>query len=169
MLSRFRSPFKVGDQDDDDRLRKLYDNSHESRVKSSPVAVGLRILVQISQGKSNIVVKSAVRLTKPTTANSDYCFLKTCYLCNMGLSLDKEVYMYRGDQGFCSIECRNKQIVLDEMRELEASTKQMIASAYGRNCYNSTGRHETRILLDDLISHRHNKPIPRQRNTPILS
>ncbi|CAB4272201.1 unnamed protein product [Prunus armeniaca] len=95
--------------------------------KQSSVAVGLKILIQVSQGnKSNIIVKSSLRLSQPNPEFS--CFLKTCHLCNKGLSLEKEVYMYRGDLGFCSIQCRNRQIVIDEMRDLEASTKQMLAS-----------------------------------------
>lgn len=62
--------------------------------KQSSVAVGLKILIQISQGnKSNIIVKSSLRLSQPTPEFS--CFLKTCHLCNKGLSLEKEVYMYR--------------------------------------------------------------------------
>ncbi|KAB2613140.1 hypothetical protein D8674_035456 [Pyrus ussuriensis x Pyrus communis] len=105
---------------------------------SSSVAVGLGILVQISQrNKSNIIEKSALRLSQSTTCSSlekFSCFLKTCHLCNKGLSLDEEVYMYRGDLGFCSIECRNRQIVIDDRRELEASTKQMLKS-YRRDLY----------------------------------
>ncbi|CAA6659287.1 unnamed protein product [Spirodela intermedia] len=31
--------------------------------------------------------------------------------------------MYRGDQGFCSVDCRCRQISLDERRELEAAAK----------------------------------------------
>lgn len=62
--------------------------------KQNSVAVGLKILIQISQGnKSNIIVKSSLRLSQPTPEFS--CFLKTCHLCNKGLSLEKEVYMYR--------------------------------------------------------------------------
>ncbi|PIA43244.1 hypothetical protein AQUCO_02000581v1 [Aquilegia coerulea] len=40
-----------------------------------------------------------------------------------------DVYMYRGDQGFCSVECRCRQIYMDEMKELEESTKAMLASS----------------------------------------
>ncbi|KAH7546998.1 hypothetical protein FEM48_Zijuj01G0260400 [Ziziphus jujuba var. spinosa] len=74
MLSRFKIPFKMEEQHDDKQ-------SHDSSMKSS-VAVGLRILVQISNGKSNIVVKSAVRPrhhqhTTTSSSIDDYCFLKT--------------------------------------------------------------------------------------------
>lgn len=62
----------------------------------------------------------------------------------------------RGDQGFCSIECRDRQIVLDEMRELEISTKQMVAS-YGQCC--NEARRETRLILEDLRMHRHKSKV----------
>lgn len=89
MLSRIiKSHFKMEEQDE------YHKQSHESSKKSS-MAVGLRILVQISNGKSNIVVKSALRPRHHPTTTYENCFLKTCNLCNMGLSLDKEVYMYR--------------------------------------------------------------------------
>ncbi|PON78290.1 Zf-FLZ domain containing protein [Trema orientale] len=135
--------------------------SHE-RSNSNPV--GLRILVEIStQGESNYVVKSASRIsTQPTrsSAQLDNCFLKTCNLCNKGLSLDKEVYMYRGDQGFCSIECRDRQIYLDEIKDLEASTKKMIAS-YRNSCINDNpSRHEPRRHKPiSYNNHRRNNPL----------
>ncbi|KAF7843674.1 FCS-Like Zinc finger 17-like [Senna tora] len=126
--------------------------------------VGLRLLPQIttnSQSKSNVLLKSAMR--KRNLSNPlDFCYLKTCNLCNKKLSPDKDIYMYRGDQGFCSVECRNRQIVLDEMKELESSTKQMVASY--RNCWNDA-RHETRLILEDLQMQRlKSKPIPSNQN-----
>ncbi|KAJ1268688.1 hypothetical protein BS78_07G154000 [Paspalum vaginatum] len=48
-------------------------------------------------------------------------FLKACYLCKRELCPDKDVYMYRGDQGFCSEECRWHQILVDEACEREAA------------------------------------------------
>ncbi|BFG24077.1 hypothetical protein CerSpe_103520 [Prunus speciosa] len=129
--------------------------------KQSSVAVGLKILIQISQGnKSNIIVKSSLRLSQPTPEFS--CFLKTCHLCNKGLSLEKEVYMYRGDLGFCSIQCRNRQIVIDEMRDLEASTKQMLAS-YRRGQNRCSSNTKSRLsVLEDV--HLQQDRIPQHRN-----
>ncbi|KAK9923855.1 hypothetical protein M0R45_032253 [Rubus argutus] len=127
-------------------IKNLVDKKRmNDKTKSSMAAVGLGLLLtQISQGKksSNIVVKSGLRLRSKTTITGrgsrleqqHSCFLKACHLCNKGLSLDKEVYMYRGDIGFCSVVCRDRQIVLDEMRELEASTKQILAAYRRRSC-----------------------------------
>jgi len=41
-------------------------------------------------------------------------FLSACYLCKRQLSHGKDIYMYRGDKAFCSVECRFRQISMDE-------------------------------------------------------
>ncbi|KAF5466281.1 hypothetical protein F2P56_016222 [Juglans regia] len=170
MVLSFKSPFiKLEDKErnqEENMHNKAGYAGHKSSEKNSS-AVGLRILIQISQDESNIFLKSAFR-SQPTsqshhlrTKPPESCFLKTCQLCNKKLSLDKDVYMYRGDQGFCSIECRNRQIVLDEIRELETSTKRMMASY--RHCC-SSGRRETQILLEEFRQRHEHRPIPSRGN-----
>lgn len=44
-------------------------------------------------------------------------FLDSCSLCKTPLHLGDEIYMYRGDVPFCSEECRQRQIDLDEEKE----------------------------------------------------
>ncbi|KAK3031481.1 hypothetical protein RJ639_035516 [Escallonia herrerae] len=44
-------------------------------------------------------------------------FLRTCGLCKRRLSLARDIYMYRGDTAFCSLECREQQMNLDERKE----------------------------------------------------
>nr|CAD1817074.1 unnamed protein product [Ananas comosus var. bracteatus] len=41
-------------------------------------------------------------------------FLEHCFLCNKKLSHGQDIYMYRGDRAFCSVECRCRQIYMDE-------------------------------------------------------
>ncbi|KAJ8767825.1 hypothetical protein K2173_020765 [Erythroxylum novogranatense] len=43
-------------------------------------------------------------------------FLSSCYLCNKLLH-GLDVFMYRGEKGFCSAECRDKQIRSEDYRE----------------------------------------------------
>ncbi|KFK28189.1 hypothetical protein AALP_AA8G483700 [Arabis alpina] len=43
-------------------------------------------------------------------------FLRTCSFCNRDLCHTRDIYMYRGDNAFCSLECREKQIKLDERK-----------------------------------------------------
>ncbi|KAL3825065.1 hypothetical protein ACJIZ3_021094 [Penstemon smallii] len=100
---------------------------------------GLRILIKLANGNpSNVVVKFDSKTIKPifriinssSNDNNHQCcsFLKSCHLCHKPLSFDKEVYMYMGDLGFCSVECRDRQIYVDEMKEIEISTKKILAS-----------------------------------------
>ncbi|GLJ33724.1 hypothetical protein SUGI_0677920 [Cryptomeria japonica] len=57
----------------------------------------------------------------PTCANAPEFpqadFLSACYLCKRHLSTGKDIYMYRGDRAFCSVECRCQQILMDERSE----------------------------------------------------
>ncbi|CAK9309432.1 unnamed protein product [Citrullus colocynthis] len=56
-------------------------------------------------------------------------FLEACFLCKKPLSDNKDIFMYRGDTPFCSDECRQKQIDMDEAKEkklnLSSSIKAM--------------------------------------------
>lgn len=171
MLLKFIiSAFKMEEDTKESKTRY----PHASSSNKGTVIVGLKILVQISQRKSNVVVKPALGSTRSASrrrsAASDdqyYCFLKSCYLCNKNLSLDKEVYMYRGDQGYCSIECRDRQIFLDEMKELEASRKKFLKSNNGHCNIGADHHHrrETRVVLQELRREtQHNKPPYSQRN-----
>ncbi|CAN4097811.1 unnamed protein product [Withania somnifera] len=54
-------------------------------------------------------------------------FLEFCFLCNKPLGHNRDIFMYRGDTPFCSEECRQEQIEMDEAKEkkinLSASIK----------------------------------------------
>ncbi|XP_065878534.1 FCS-Like Zinc finger 2-like [Euphorbia lathyris] len=44
-------------------------------------------------------------------------FLESCFLCKKTLGDNKDIFMYRGDTPFCSEECRQEQIEIDEGKE----------------------------------------------------
>ncbi|KAK8946146.1 hypothetical protein KSP40_PGU015214 [Platanthera guangdongensis] len=44
-------------------------------------------------------------------------FLDSCFLCKKPLASNSDIFMYRGDIPFCSEECREEQIDMDEERE----------------------------------------------------
>ncbi|XP_074317636.1 FCS-Like Zinc finger 2-like [Silene latifolia] len=48
--------------------------------------------------------------------NSPY-FLDSCSLCHKPLGGNRDIFMYRGDTPFCSEECRQEQIDIDEAKE----------------------------------------------------
>ncbi|XP_051146539.1 FCS-Like Zinc finger 3-like [Andrographis paniculata] len=44
-------------------------------------------------------------------------FLDSCFLCNRALNHNSDIFMYRGNTPFCSQECRQEQIEMDEASE----------------------------------------------------
>ncbi|KAF2308708.1 hypothetical protein GH714_013635 [Hevea brasiliensis] len=44
-------------------------------------------------------------------------FLEACYLCKKPLGNNRDIFMYRGDTPFCSEECRQEQIEIDEAED----------------------------------------------------
>ncbi|XWS38678.1 hypothetical protein CRYUN_Cryun19dG0151600 [Craigia yunnanensis] len=44
-------------------------------------------------------------------------FLDACFLCKKPLGGNRDIFMYRGDTPFCSEECRQEQIDIDEAKE----------------------------------------------------
>ncbi|EER96772.1 hypothetical protein BDA96_02G221900 [Sorghum bicolor] len=113
------------------------DHGRQLRKQDSAVdavGVGLQILVQTNlhhtraSPHSHIVLKQVVVLPPTTTVARRHrrgpcsSFLSACSRCRKELS-SKDVYMYRGDQGFCSEECRCQQILADEATEREAMIK----------------------------------------------
>lgn len=111
MLPSFMSHFKVESSQEGkknkqvNRRRKhvmmMGSIDSSSSTATMDAEVGLRLLPQITSSKTksnNVLVKSAV--LKKIKANNqtipkDFCFLKTCNLCNKQLSPDKDIYMYR--------------------------------------------------------------------------
>ncbi|XP_057775533.1 FCS-Like Zinc finger 5-like [Salvia miltiorrhiza] len=60
-------------------------------------------------------------------------FLRVCSFCKRRLVPGRDIFMYRGDSAFCSLECRQQQISQDERKDkcsLTAS-KQEASSAAG--------------------------------------
>ncbi|XP_021284716.1 uncharacterized protein LOC110416904 [Herrania umbratica] len=60
-------------------------------------------------------------------------FLRACGLCRRRLVPGRDIYMYRGDTAFCSLECRQQQMNQDEKKEKcsIASKKQPPAASSG--------------------------------------
>lgn len=64
-------------------------------------------------------------------------FLDSCFLCQKHLSQNSDIYMYRGNTPFCSQECRQEQIEMDEANEkrwrISSSSKRSNAVRQGKD------------------------------------
>ncbi|KAL4386792.1 hypothetical protein GQ457_09G023870 [Hibiscus cannabinus] len=83
--------------------------------------VGLSVVLENQKSGKNIISKKAMfssssQLNHPTSPPS---FLQHCFLCKQKLLPGKDIYMYKGDRGFCSVECRCRQIFMDEEETLK--------------------------------------------------
>ncbi|XP_031489208.1 FCS-Like Zinc finger 8-like isoform X2 [Nymphaea colorata] len=59
-------------------------------------------------------------------------FLSTCYTCKKKLADGEDIYMYRGEQAFCSPDCRWQEIMIDE--EVEKKTVNSHPSSGSASC-----------------------------------
>ncbi|KAB2092788.1 hypothetical protein ES319_A02G054000v1 [Gossypium barbadense] len=110
--------------------------------------VGLSVILenQKSGNNSNIISKKSPQvisktsmLINTTTTTSKVSFVKSelnygvpafleqCYLCKQKLLPAKDIYMYKGDKGFCSVECRCRQILMDEEEILKKANCSLAA------------------------------------------
>ncbi|KAA8520409.1 hypothetical protein F0562_014665 [Nyssa sinensis] len=44
-------------------------------------------------------------------------FLEACFLCQKPLGHNRDIFMYRGNTPFCTQECRQEQMEIDEAEE----------------------------------------------------
>ncbi|XP_074585716.1 FCS-Like Zinc finger 3-like [Curcuma longa] len=50
-------------------------------------------------------------------------FLDACFRCRRPIAGNRDIFMYRGDLPFCSVECRQEQIEMDEGKEIRKNWK----------------------------------------------
>ncbi|CAO2191310.1 unnamed protein product [Urochloa humidicola] len=81
------------------------------RARAAPALAGLR------------------RNSADFSAAETAAFLRTCGLCNRRLGPGRDTFMYRGDTAFCSLECRQQHITIEEWKEKCALAKPPTAPA----------------------------------------
>ncbi|KAF0903671.1 hypothetical protein E2562_029048 [Oryza meyeriana var. granulata] len=53
-------------------------------------------------------------------------FLESCFLCKRSIAGDRDIFMYRGDAAFCSDDCRQEQMDMDETLEAVARRHRLL-------------------------------------------
>nr|GME05196.1 Zf-FLZ domain containing protein [Ipomoea batatas] len=108
------------------------------RLSKSNEMVGLSVVLEghKDNASSQVVSKASNMIIKPPSPTScsptpvspfsrrpspPAAFLHSCYLCKRKLLPGKDIYMYKGDRGFCSVECRCRQIGMDEEGQAAAT------------------------------------------------
>ncbi|KAJ9154519.1 hypothetical protein P3X46_027842 [Hevea brasiliensis] len=131
--------------------------------------VGLSIVLEAQKGGVNkkapqVISKATMMINKPSSSSSSSSlpsssslssylsfpvptFLEHCFLCGQKLLAGKDIYMYKGDRAFCSVECRCRQIFMDEEENLRkencsvAASKPTSASSSSSSSSSPASRH----------------------------
>ncbi|KAF5729662.1 hypothetical protein HS088_TW20G00026 [Tripterygium wilfordii] len=74
----------------------------------------LRNLTPVS---STVSSPRSVRFYDARFEDNQPHFLEACFLCKKPLGGNRDIFMYRGDTPFCSEECRQEHIEIDEAKE----------------------------------------------------
>ncbi|XP_066371413.1 uncharacterized protein [Miscanthus floridulus] len=56
-------------------------------------------------------------------------YLESCYLCKESIACDRDVFMYKGDAAFCSEDCRDEQMDMDEALHAAARRHRLLQRA----------------------------------------
>ncbi|PWA81274.1 hypothetical protein CTI12_AA189340 [Artemisia annua] len=79
-------------------------------------------------------------------------FLSTCHECNKQLH-GKDIYMFRGEKAFCSIECRSMEIA--KMEEESMNKKMMMRNKH--DCGSSTSYAPQQVPVSRSSGHGHSQ------------
>ncbi|KAL5748340.1 hypothetical protein ACOSQ2_025637 [Xanthoceras sorbifolium] len=114
--------------EEDDGLASLADmeagvsgNQNSYAFFSRPLSYGrrnsLRNLSSLSSSSVCSSPRSGPRFYDARYEEPQPHFLEACFFCKKPLGNNKDIFMYRGDTPFCSEECRQEQIEMDEAKE----------------------------------------------------
>lgn len=53
-------------------------------------------------------------------------YLESCFLCKKNISCNRDIFMYKGDAAFCSEDCRQEQMDMDEALDEVALRRRLI-------------------------------------------
>ncbi|CAM8905099.1 unnamed protein product [Rhodiola kirilowii] len=149
-------------------LAETYGNPNHTPNWEHMIELNMLIVRPVIKLSQTMIIES---LIEPPEMKPTLCYLKSCQFCHKKLQPQDDIYMYKGDQGYCTDECRSKQIKMDQADESEACmTKLAIKRSSGPHGMNQKmGRcKETLSILRDLRHRRRRGPVHLQRNGAIF-
>ncbi|KAI3847907.1 hypothetical protein MKX03_026146 [Papaver bracteatum] len=81
-------------------------------------------------------------------------FLKACGLCRKKLTPQKNIYMYRGDQAFCSDDCRCRKILIEELLMEKIEEEETTTELITKNQISSSSAHFGTNIGNGLLPRR---------------
>ncbi|KAI3983647.1 hypothetical protein MKX01_042483 [Papaver californicum] len=124
MLRRTKSTLVLQDFNSSSLTKKSSIFSEESKNNNNNITVGKPPTFKLSEEGSFETSSSSSSKMPSIFSQQSSTFLKACGLCRKKLSPQMNIYMYKGDQSFCSDDCRCRKILIEEllMDEIEEET-----------------------------------------------
>ncbi|KAG6721922.1 hypothetical protein I3843_03G135500 [Carya illinoinensis] len=118
-------------------------NLHETAVGEGPLPPNMNFVPNGGYDQAFLAMVSPRSTHIRTNSGTDPFmetahFLHTCGLCKRRLAPGRDIYMYRGDTAFCSLECREQQMKQDEMKEKKEKYCTGASKKEGRHASPST-------------------------------
>ncbi|WJX23517.1 hypothetical protein P8452_12720 [Trifolium repens] len=85
-----------------------------NKNKETPKVINKIMMLNSINKQSPIVSLNSCSQHETHFHEQQTTFLEICFLCKKKLLPGTDIYMYKGDRAFCSVECRCKQIFMDE-------------------------------------------------------
>ncbi|CAM8883297.1 unnamed protein product [Rhodiola kirilowii] len=115
--ARRSSCFIAGDDDDSDAEAAFSSSSSISTASLPRRSYSKMSSFRSFNGGATVSSPRYGRLYEPRCEYRQTHFLQTCAFCKKSIGDHMDIFMYRGDTPFCSEECRQEQIDIDEARE----------------------------------------------------
>ncbi|CAL5040857.1 unnamed protein product [Urochloa decumbens] len=64
-----------------------------------------------------------------TSSGQRLHYLESCFLCKESIACNRDVFMYKGDAAFCSDDCRQEQMDMDEALNAVARRHRLLSSS----------------------------------------
>eukprot|EP00253_Pinus_taeda_P001109 PITA_01109 len=84
-------------------------------------------------------------------------FLDFCYLCKRSIEQGSDIFIYRGDRAFCSLECRYDHIVVEELMMSDITSSSPRTSPFF-----------TSLSCDDIYCEKSYSCLPRSTSTTCM-
>lgn len=111
-------------------VQNTHQNQHPFSGNLAPIMMRRRNSLRNLSSLSSPVSVSSASVASPRSGRffdarfeEPPHFLEACFLCKKPLGGNRDIFMYRGDTPFCSEECREDQIEIDEAKEKSRKMK----------------------------------------------
>ncbi|CAN6220086.1 unnamed protein product [Urochloa humidicola] len=89
-------------------------------------------MMEVVEEEQYVQVASRFFRVKPRAGGEGVArlhYLESCFLCKETIACNRDVFMYRGDAAFCSDDCRQEQMDMDEALDAVARRHRLRSSS----------------------------------------